>query len=160
MFYQGDKVVHPAHGVAIVEQIEQLEISGFFLQVFVLSLQREKLILRIPFNKIKELGVRPLSSMSLLKEAFLILKETPVCSSKKVWIRRSQELQAQIQTGELLKIASILRDLGYKGNLKAQAFGESQIFQQAMTRFIEEWSFIQDISKEKAEAKILETLAL
>jgi CarD family transcriptional regulator len=161
MFSQGDKVIYPAHGVACIDQVEQLRVGETSVLVFVLRIQRDRLTIRIPFNKINSLGIRHISSPEKIREALDIMAQPPQGQGgpKKTWSRRTQELTGKVQSGDLFILASVLRDLGYKGNLTSQSFGEHQIFYTSMTRFVEEWCQVESISPLEAETRVLTALA-
>ena len=74
-FDVGDFVVYPKHGVGRVMEIQNEEIAGMDLELYVLRFEKERMTLRVPTNKVEAIGMRKLSSDKTLKEAMETLKD-------------------------------------------------------------------------------------
>jgi CarD family transcriptional regulator len=110
IFDVGDYVVYPKHGVGRVIELQDSEIAGMQLQLYVLRFEKEKMTLRVPFNKAEGVGMRKLSSDKTLKEAMHTLTGKPKVK-RTMWSRRAQEYEAKINSGDLVSIAEVTRDL-------------------------------------------------
>ena len=72
-FKPGEFIVYPAHGVGQVTAIEQQEIAGFKLELFVVSFAKEKMTLRVPVAKVVSVGMRQLSDDAGITKALDVL---------------------------------------------------------------------------------------
>jgi len=109
-FDVGDYVVYPKHGVGRVIELQSEEIAGMKLDLYVLRFEKERMTLRVPVNKVESIGMRKLSSDKTLKEAMETLKGKPKVK-RTMWSRRAQEYEAKINSGDLVSIAEVTRDL-------------------------------------------------
>jgi len=109
-FVVGDYVVYPKHGVGRVVELQSQEIAGAKLELYVLRFEKERMTLRVPTNKAEAVGMRKLSSNATLQEALLTLKGRPRIK-RTMWSRRAQEYEAKINSGDLVSIAEVVRDL-------------------------------------------------
>ena len=102
-FDVGDYVVYPKHGVGRVIELQEQEIAGMKLELYVLRFEKERMTLRVPVNKIESIGMRKLSSDKTLREALDTLKGKPKVK-RTMWSRRAQEYEAKINSGDLVSI--------------------------------------------------------
>ena len=109
-FVVGDYVVYPKHGVGRVVEVQSSEIAGTQLELYVLRFEKERMTLRVPTNKAEGVGMRKLSSQATLTEALTTLKGKPRIK-RTMWSRRAQEYEAKINSGDLVSIAEVTRDL-------------------------------------------------
>lgn len=157
-FKPDDYVVYPTHGVGKVISIEQNEIAGHSVELVVISFEHEKMTLSVPTYKIKSSGMRHLANDELLSEALLILKGRARIK-RTMWSRRAQEYESKINSGDLVSLAEVIRDL-HKGNENTeQSYSERQLYETACERLAREISVTNGLDKESANAKIKEYLA-
>ena len=109
-FRPNDYVVYPAHGVGQIVSIEEQEIAGIKLELFVISFEKDKMTLRVPTNKATEIGMRSLSSPDVVSQAMKTLKGKAKVK-RAMWSRRAQEYEQKINSGDLIAIAEVVRDL-------------------------------------------------
>ena len=112
-FRPNDYVVYPAHGVGQIVSIEKQEVAGFELELFVVSFEKDKMTLRVPTNKATEIGMRGLSSPDVVSQAMKTLKGKAKVK-RAMWSRRAQEYEQKINSGDLIAIAEVVRDLHRK----------------------------------------------
>ena len=155
-FKPNDFVVYPAHGVGKVVAIEEEEVAGFALELFVIAFEKDKMTLRVPTNKAKDSGLRKLSSRDEMKGALKTLKGRSRVR-RTMWSRRAQEYEAKINSGDPVSIAEVVRDLHRKEDQPDQSYSERQIYQAALDRLARELAAVEDIDEEAATEK-LETL--
>ena len=129
-FDVGDYVVYPKHGVGRVIELQSEEIAGMQLDLYVLRFEKERMTLRVPVNKVESIGMRKLSSDKTLKEAMETLKGKPKVK-RTMWSRRAQEYEAKINSGEIVLIAEVTRDLFRPDDQPEQSYSERQIFEAA-----------------------------
>jgi CarD family transcriptional regulator len=155
-FCKGDYVVYPTHGVGKVTGIENREIAGQKLQMFVVSFEKERMILRVPIKKVKVSGLRKLSSRKIIDSALKTLKGK-VRVKRTMWSRRAQEYEAKINSGDPVAIAEVVRDLHRNADQPDQSYSERQMYQAALERLARELAAVEQVEHEMAVDK-LETL--
>jgi CarD family transcriptional regulator len=153
----GDFVVYPKHGVGRVMEIQNEEIAGMDLELYVLRFEKERMTLRVPTNKVEAIGMRKLSSDKTLKEAIETLKGKPKVK-RTMWSRRAQEYEAKINSGDLVSIAEVTRDLFRPDDQPEQSYSERQIFDAASSRLARELAAMDKTDEPTALEKVLEIL--
>ena len=148
-FDVGDYVVYPKHGVGRVIELQSQEIAGMQLELYVLRFEKERMTLRVPVNKVESIGMRKLSSDKTLKEAMETLKGKPKVK-RTMWSRRAQEYEAKINSGDLISIAEVVRDLHRAENQPEQSYSERQLYESALDRMAREVAAIERIDREEA----------
>ncbi|PZQ22816.1 MAG: CarD family transcriptional regulator [Sphingopyxis macrogoltabida] len=157
VFEVGDYVVYPKHGVGRVIELQKSEIAGMQLELYVLRFEKEKMTLRVPTNKAEGVGMRKLSSDKTLKEALQVLTTKPKVK-RTMWSRRAQEYEAKINSGDLVSIAEVTRDLFRADDQPEQSYSERQIFEAASSRLARELAAMEESDEKTAQAKILQIL--
>ena len=157
IFDVGDYVVYPKHGVGRVIELQKSEIAGMQLELYVLRFEKEKMTLRVPMNKAESVGMRKLSSDKTLREAIDTLKGKPRVK-RTMWSRRAQEYEAKINSGDLVSIAEVTRDLFRPDDQPEQSYSERQIFEAASSRLARELAAMEKTDEPAALKKILEIL--
>ena len=140
-FDVGDYVVYPKHGVGRVIELQSEEIAGMQLDLYVLRFEKERMTLRVPVNKVESIGMRKLSSDKTLKEAMETLKGKPKVK-RTMWSRRAQEYEAKINSGEIVLIAEVTRDLFRPDDQPEQSYSERQLYEAALERLDRELSIL------------------
>lgn len=152
-FKIGEYVVYPVHGVGKILSLEDQEYSGFKLKVYVISFDGDRMTLSVPTNKVKSVGLRPLSCSNIMGKAIDTLKGRAVVR-KSMWSRRAQEYETKINSGNPIFIAEVIRDL-YRGKDQPEpSYSERQLFQAALDRLTSELSLIEEIKSNEAEEKL------
>ena len=157
VFNKGDFVVYPSYGLGKIKGIQNEIIAGKRIKVFIISIN-ERVILRVPAEKINDLGLRKLSSKDRMKAALSILKGKSKKRKKIMWSRRAQEYDAKIYSGDPIKIAEVIRDLFRKNNQPEQSYSERQMFQMALERLAREVAAVEKTDYFQATEKIENTL--
>jgi CarD family transcriptional regulator len=156
-FEVGDYVVYPKHGVGRVVELQRSEIAGSILELFVLRFEKERMTLRVPTNKAEAVGMRKLSSQATLNEALTTLKGKPRIK-RTMWSRRAQEYEAKINSGDLVSIAEVVRDLHRAEDQPEQSYSERQIYEAAIGRLARELAAMENIDEPAAQLKIEQVL--
>jgi len=156
-FDVGDYVVYPKHGVGRVVELQSSEIAGARLELYVLRFEKERMTLRVPTNKAEAVGMRKLSSSATMQEAMTTLKGKPRIK-RTMWSRRAQEYEAKINSGDLVSIAEVVRDLHRADDQPEQSYSERQIYEAAISRLARELAAMEDIDEPAAQEKIVKVL--
>ena len=156
-FDVGDYVVYPKHGVGKVTEIQNTEIAGTRLDLYVLRFEKERMTLRVPVGKADAVGMRKLSSDQTMKDALETLKGKPRVK-RTMWSRRAQEYEAKNNSGDLTSIAEVTRDLFRADDQPEQSYSERQIFEAASSRLARELAAMEQVDEPTALKQILEIL--
>ena len=156
-FKAGQHIVYPAHGVGKVTGIEQEVIAGFDIETYVVHFEQDKMTLRVPTAKVGSSGMRALSNELILKDAFTTLKGRARIK-RTMWSRRAQEYEAKINSGDLILVAEVVRDLHRTEAQPEQSYSERQLYERATDRMVREVAAIEKTDKGSAIELILETL--
>ncbi|MCR9126246.1 MAG: CarD family transcriptional regulator [Rhodobacteraceae bacterium] len=136
-FRPNDYVVYPAHGVGQIMSIEEQDVAGITLELFVISFEKDKMTLRVPTNKATEIGMRSLSSPDVITKAMTTLKGKAKVK-RAMWSRRAQEYEQKINSGDLISIAEVVRDLHRSDDQREQSYSERQLYEAALERLTRE----------------------
>lgn len=148
-FSVGDHVVYPAHGVGEVKGIETQTVAGMSLEVYVITFDHEKMTLRVPTKKAVSSGLRPLAANDVVSQALTTLKGRARVK-RTMWSRRAQEYEAKINSGDLISIAEVVRDLHRADNQPEQSYSERQLYESALDRMAREVAAIERIDRDAA----------
>ena len=148
-FKVGDSVVYPAHGVGSVVGVETQEVAGLSLEVYVITFDHEKMTLRVPTKKAKTAGLRSLAAGTVVSQALTTLKGRARIK-RTMWSRRAQEYEAKINSGDLISIAEVVRDLHRSERQPEQSYSERQLYESALDRMAREVAAIERIDREAA----------
>lgn len=136
-FRPNEFVVYPAHGVGQIVSIEEQEVAGLSLELFVISFEKDKMTLRVPTHKATEIGMRALSSPDVIAHAMKTLKGKAKVK-RAMWSRRAQEYEQKINSGDLIAIAEVVRDLHRSDDQREQSYSERQLYEAALERLTRE----------------------
>lgn len=156
-FKAGQYIVYPAHGVGQVTGIEQEVIAGFDIEVYVVLFEQDKMTLRVPTLKAGTSGMRALSNENILKDAFTTLKGRARIK-RTMWSRRAQEYEAKINSGDLILVSEVVRDLHRGETQPEQSYSERQLYESALDRMVREVAAIKKTDRGIALDEVLETL--
>ncbi len=154
----GQSVVYPSHGVGVVKGIENQIIGDSEIQVYVVSFPQNKMTLRVPVNKAAAAGLRKLVNESEVQKIYSVLQSKPK-KGNKMWSRRAQEYESKINSGDILAVAEVVRDL-YKETDCNRSYSERAIYELALNRLANELAILEGINSEQAIQKFYELLKL
>ena len=146
-------VVYPSHGIGQILEIEKKEIAGQILTMYVIEFEKEKMILRVPIEKTKEIGVRKISTKNQLKDVFEILTGKAKIR-RTMWSRRAQEYETKINSGDIKLLTEVVRDLFRSDSQPEQSYSERQLYEAARERLSREVAVIEKTDEQKAIEKM------
>ena len=152
-FRPNDYVVYPAHGVGQIMSIEEQEVAGIKLELFVISFEKDKMTLRVPTAKATEIGMRSLSSPDIVDAALKTLKGRARVK-RAMWSRRAQEYEQKINSGDLISIAEVVRDLHRAEDQPEQSYSERQLYEAALERLTRELAAVERIDEDAAAMRV------
>ena len=155
-FKVSERVVYPSHGVGEIVNIETQVVGGVNLQVYVISFPQDKMTLRVPVNRAAASGLRPLSDKGDIEKIYKALQSKPRAGNK-MWSRRAQEYEGKINSGDIVAVAEVVRDL-YKNVDSDRSYSERTIYESAVNRLAGELSILEGIDQNDAVSKLIEML--
>jgi len=157
-FKTNEFIVYPAHGVGQIMAIEEQEVAGAKLELFVINFVKDKMTLRVPTAKIVSVGMRKLAEAPLVKRALETLKGRARIK-RTMWSRRAQEYEAKINSGDIVAIAEVVRDLYRSESQPEQSYSERQLYEAALDRLSREIAAVQRVTETEAIKEIEAALA-
>ncbi|MCC5979434.1 MAG: CarD family transcriptional regulator [Salinarimonas sp.] len=157
-FKAGEAVVYPAHGVGRITAIEEQEIAGFKLELYVVSFEKDKMVLRVPTSKAESVGMRKLAETGLVQKA-LDTMAGRARVKRTMWSRRAQEYEAKINSGDLISVAEVVRDLYRSDAQPEQSYSERQLYEAALERVVSEIASVNGATETEALKLIEDALA-
>lgn len=155
-FKIGEKVVYPSHGVGEIINVETQAIGGIELQVYAISFPQDKMVLRVPVTRAAASGLRPLADRCDLSKIYDTLQSKPR-QGNRMWSRRAQEYEGKINSGDIVAVAEVVRDL-YKNVDSDRSYSERTIYESAVNRLAGELALLEDINQEDAITKLIDVL--
>lgn len=156
-FRPDDFVVYPAHGVGRIVAVEEQEVAGHKLELFVIMFEKDKMTLRVPTNKAVTAGLRALATPEIVAHAMRTLKGKAKVK-KAMWSRRAQEYEQKINSGDLIAIAEVVRDLHRADDQREQSYSERQLYEAALERLTREVAAVAGHDEGTAGRQITEVL--
>jgi CarD family transcriptional regulator len=152
-FKTNDHVVYPTHGVGRIMKVEEQEVAGTKLELFVITFEKDKMTLRVPTLKAKAVGMRKLSSVDVVTNALNTLKGRARIK-RTMWSRRAQEYEAKINSGDLVSIAEVVRDLHRASGQPEQSYSERQLYEAALARMAREVAAVEKTDEPSAVKRV------
>jgi CarD family transcriptional regulator len=157
-FKTSEFIVYPAHGVGQITAIEEQEVAGAKLELFVINFVKDKMTLRVPIANIATVGMRKLAEPAIVKRALETLKGRARIK-RTMWSRRAQEYEAKINSGDIVAIAEVVRDLYRSDSQPEQSYSERQLYEAALDRLAREIGAVQRLTETEAVKEIEAALA-
>ncbi len=152
-FKVNDYAVYPSHGIGKITGIEKTAVLGQDFSCYLMYFEKEKLTIKIPMNSAEKIGLRHLISKSQMDEVFVILR-SGVKKLKGMWSRRAQEYETKINSGDIMLLAEVLRDLTRDIEDGERSYSERIIYETAIYRLANEYSVIYGVEFEEAKEKV------
>ena len=156
-FSPNEFVVYPAHGVGKVASIETQEVAGFELEMFVIAFEKDKMTLRVPTHKAIDVGMRALATPDVVNHALKTLRGKAKVK-KAMWSRRAQEYEQKINSGDLIAIAEVVRDLHRQDDQREQSYSERQLYEAALERLSREVAAVSGDEEVVAQKRVTDVL--
>lgn len=148
-FKIGESIVYPAHGVGQITEIDEQEVAGHVLELFVIDFDKDKMRLKVPVAKAITIGMRKLSEPDFVERCLKVVQGRARIK-RTMWSRRAQEYDAKINSGDLVQIAEVVRDLYRAENQPEQSYSERQLYEAALDRMGRELSAVLKVTDTEA----------
>ena len=152
-FKTSEFIVYPAHGVGQIVSIEEQEVAGARLELFVINFVKDKMTLRVPTSKVASVGMRKLAETAMVKRALETLKGRARVK-RTMWSRRAQEYEAKINSGDIVAIAEVVRDLFRSDTQPEQSYSERQLYEAALARMAREVAVVEKTDEPTAIKRV------
>lgn len=156
-FQTGDKVVYPAHGVGQITGEEVQKVAGMELKLYVVEFAKDKMVLRVPVNRVSNSGLRALSAGKYVEKAVETLRGRAK-PGRGMWSRRAQEYENKINSGNMVSIAEVVRDLHKNVDDPDRSYSERVIYESALERLAGEFAAVKESSIEQAMEELVSVL--
>jgi CarD family transcriptional regulator len=153
----GVHVVYPTHGVGRIVAEETQMIGDVELRMLVIAFEKDKMTLRVPVHRATAAGLRPVSTNDRMKKVFITLKSR-ARTSRGMWSRRAQEYEAKINSGNIIAIAEVVRDLHQNVDLSERSYSERMIYESALSRLVGELAAAEGTDHKTATDKLMKLL--
>jgi CarD family transcriptional regulator len=152
-FQINDYVVYPSHGVGRIIDEEVQNVAGFELAMYVVTFEKDKMTLKVPKDKIESTGMRKLSTPNTIGKALQVIGGKAKVK-RAMWSRRAQDYEQKINSGELILIAEVVRDLHRNDEQREQSYSERQLYEAALERLTREIAAVDGVEEQKAQEKV------
>ncbi|MDD5642953.1 MAG: CarD family transcriptional regulator, partial [Syntrophales bacterium] len=158
MFQIGQLAVYPAHGVGLIESIQERVISGNVHKFYIMRLLDNDMIIMIPMSNAENVGLRDIIDSNSVPEVYEILSLRPSRINNQTWNRRYRDYMDKIKTGSPFRVAEVLRDLTLLKTEKDLSFGERKMLDTAKNLLVKELSLVNEKQEDEIEAQLQELL--
>jgi CarD family transcriptional regulator len=158
MFNVGQMAVYPAHGVGVIESIQEKDVGGLPQRFYIMRLLDNDMIIMIPTNNAKNIGLRKVIDTKSVLDIYEILRTRPTRINTTTWNRRYRDYMDKIKTGSPLRVAEVLRDLTLLKLEKELSFGERKMLDTAKNLLVKELSLVNNMKEEEIEAQLQDIL--
>ena len=154
----GETVVYPHHGAADIISKEKRTIKGEEKEYLVLKVHQSDLTVRVPADNLDLVGVRDVTSQEGLEKVFGVLR-MPYVEDPATWSRRFKANTEKLSSGDVIKVAEVVRDLWRRSQKKPLSTGEKSMLHRARVQMISEIALAERTNEERAEEILDEVLA-
>ena len=157
-FQVGDFVVYPTHGVGKITSEETDKYGGIQVTVYVIIFENNNMILRIPKSRANKVGLRTLCSSQFLNKALDILAGRKTKLNKGMWSKRVQQYESKINSGNVVAIAEVIKELHSNVEKSERSYSEKIIYNDALERLAGEYAATCNVKLSDAINKINDKL--
>ena len=157
-FTVGETVVYPHHGAALIEAIETRTVKGVDKLYLVLKVAQGDLTVRVPAENAEFVGVRDVVGAEGLERVFSVLR-MPHTEEPTNWSRRYKANLEKLASGDVIKVAEVVRDLWRRERERGLSAGEKRMLAKARQILVSELALAENTNEDKAETILDEVLA-
>ena len=158
LFEVGETVVYPHHGAALIEKIKTRTIRGEDKLYLVLKVAQGDLTIEVPAENVDLVGVRDVVDLAGLDRVFEVLR-APYTEEPTNWSRRYKANLEKLASGDVIKVAEVVRDLWRRDQDRGLSAGEKRMLAKAKQILISELALAEKTDEEKAGVLLDEVLA-
>lgn len=151
-YSKGQKVIHPLHGIGVIEKIEEKFVLGETAKFQVISFNNNKLKIMLKLDQQNPL-IRNLVGKDEIPRVLKFLKtctnSLPRNSSERYNINLNK-----IKTSDIYKLAEVIKDLSDLSKIKKLSPKELSMFKQSKKMLSAEFSCVANVSQEEMDSLI------
>ena len=159
MYLIGDRVVHPMHGAGIIEGITEERLGGKLGHYYVFRMPVSGLVLKLPVENCAMIGIRALNSISQMEKVLQDIPSLEVDTTTN-WNRRYRENMERIKSGELLKVAQVIKSLMWRDQQRGLSNGERKMLHNAKQILLSEMALVCETTYADAEQHLNQTMMI
>lgn len=153
MFKVGDRVAHPLHGAGTISEIEHKKIDNRFKDYYVMRIPKGDMRVMIPVDACEAVGLRPIIDSGRAEEILQQIPDLEIAEDSN-WNKRYRENMLRIRSGDLLEVASVIKSLVQRENVRGLSTGERKMLHSAKQILISEIVLCFDCSYDEAEDRL------
>lgn len=153
-FQVGDRAVYPAHGVAEVVAIESKEIAGSRKDFYVLKVIHSEMKLMIPCDGADRAGLRNVADAAIAEQVFDVLRSIEVAVKPGPWNRRFREYSELVNSGRLVEVAKVYRDLWRIRPTRELSYGERRLLEHSRNLLVAELALARGVDVPTIELEL------
>lgn len=157
-FAVGETVIYPHHGAAEIQDILTEVVEGEEKTYLRLKVAQGDLIIKVPAENIDLVGVRNVVDSAGLEKVFLVLQE-PYVEEPTNWSRRYKANVEKLASGDVIRVAEVVRDLSRRDTDKGLSAGEKRMLSKARQILVSELALAEKCTESEAEGRLDEVLA-
>lgn len=158
-FKTGQYVVYPTQGVGKLIRLEDQIIAGQKMKMLVIDFEKNHMVLRVPLERAEISGLRPLTSLKKMDEAIASARGK-AGAKRMIWARRAAQYEENINSGDPMKLAEVVRDLQRRSAADTMTFSGRQLYLRALERMAQEFAILHKIDIDQASEKIEDILGI
>ncbi|MBS5864647.1 MAG: CarD family transcriptional regulator [Clostridia bacterium] len=152
MFNVGDKIVYPMHGAGVIDAIEEKDILGEKQAYYILKMPGEVKVM-VPTAKAEEIGVRSIIDKSSAEKVFRVLESDETEMSMN-WNKRYRDNMDKMKSGDIYKVADVVRNLSFKQKEKGLSTGEKKMLNNAKQILVSELVLTEHATQDEIEQMV------
>ena len=152
MFNVGDKIVYPMHGAGVIDAIEEKDILGEKQAYYILKMPGEVKVM-VPTAKDEEIGVRSIIDKSSAEKVFRVLESDETEMSMN-WNKRYRDNMDKMKSGDIYKVADVVRNLSFKQKEKGLSTGEKKMLNNAKQILVSELVLTEHATQDEIEQMV------
>ena len=158
LFEVGETVVYPHHGAATITEVKKRIIKGEEKLYLKLNVTQGDLVIEVPAENVDLVGVRDVVDADGLERVFSVLR-APHTEEPTNWSRRYKANLEKLHSGNVMKVAEVVRDLWRRERDRGLSAGEKRMLAKARQILVSELALAEHTNEDKAEALLDEVLA-
>ena len=158
-FKNGQYVVYPTQGVGKLVATEDQIIAGEKVKMLVIDFEKNHMTLRVPIDRTEISGLRPLRTIKKMDEAIALAK-SKAGAKRSIWTRRAAQYEENINSGDPMKLAEVVRDLQRRTSTDAMTFSSRRLYLRALERMAQEFAVLHKMEVDEAIEKIEDILEI
>lgn len=158
-FKNGQYVVYPTQGLGKLVATEDQIIAGEKVKMLVIDFEKNHMTLRVPIDRTEISGLRPLSTIKKMDEAIALAK-SKAGAKRSIWTRRAAQYEENINSGDPMKLAEVVRDLQRRTSTDTMTFSSRRLYLRALERMAQEFAVLHKMEIDEAMEKIEDILEI